>query len=84
MKRLTALVLSLIMVIGCFAFTVSAEESDNNNWAADKDAKYTASVAKELGADIAIESFVLFEKGEGLEKREDDFAEEIAKLTGKA
>ena len=47
-------------------------------------AKYTASVAKELGADIAIESFVLFEKGEGLEKREDDFAEEIAKLTGKA
>ena len=46
--------------------------------------KYTASVAKELGADIAIESFVLYEKGEGLEKREDDFAEEIAKLTGKA
>lgn len=33
MKRLTALVLSLIMVIGCFAFTVSAEESENNNWA---------------------------------------------------
>ncbi len=47
-------------------------------------AKYTAAVAKELGADIKIDSFVLFEKGEGLEKREDDFAEEIAKLTGKA
>ncbi len=47
-------------------------------------AKYTAATAKELGADITIESFVLFEKGEGLEKREDDFAEEIAKLTGKA
>ena len=47
-------------------------------------AKYTASVAKELGADIKIDSFVLYEKGEGLEKREDDFAEEIAKLTGKA
>jgi len=47
-------------------------------------AKYTAATAKELGADIAIESFVLYEKGEGLEKREDDFAEEIAKLTGKA
>ena len=39
---------------------------------------------EEIGADIKIESFVLYEKGEGLEKREDDFAEEIAKLTGKA
>ncbi|MBQ8512423.1 MAG: elongation factor Ts [Clostridia bacterium] len=47
-------------------------------------AKYTAAAAKELGADIKIDSFVLYEKGEGLEKREDDFAEEIAKLTGKA
>ncbi len=47
-------------------------------------AKYTASVVKELGADIKIDSFVLYEKGEGLEKREDDFAEEIARLTGQA
>ena len=46
--------------------------------------KYTAATAKELGAAISIDSFVLYEKGEGLEKREDDFAEEIAKLTGKA
>ncbi len=46
--------------------------------------KYVASAAKELGGALAINSFVLFEKGEGLEKREDDFAEEIAKLTGKA
>ena len=47
-------------------------------------AKYTEATAKELGGSIAINSFVLFEKGEGLEKREDDFAGEIAKLTGKA
>ena len=45
---------------------------------------YTASVAKALGADIKINSFVLYEKGEGLEKREDDFADEIARLTGQA
>ncbi len=45
---------------------------------------YTKATEKQLGASIAINSFVLFEKGEGLEKREDDFAEEIAKLTGKA
>ena len=47
-------------------------------------AKYVEATAKELGGKIAIKSFVLYEKGEGLEKREDDFAEEIAKLTGKA
>ncbi|MBO5128616.1 MAG: elongation factor Ts [Clostridia bacterium] len=46
--------------------------------------KYVAATAKELGGSIKIDSFVLYEKGEGLEKREDDFAEEIAKLTGKA
>ena len=45
---------------------------------------YTKQVEKELGASIKIDSFVLYEKGEGLEKREDNFAEEIAQLTGKA
>lgn len=44
--------------------------------------KYIEQCAKDLGADISVASFVLYEKGEGLEKREDDFAEEIAKLTG--
>ncbi len=46
--------------------------------------KYVAQCAKEMGADIAIDSFCLYERGEGLEKREDNFAEEIAQLTGKA
>jgi precorrin-3B C17-methyltransferase len=46
--------------------------------------QYTAQVAKALGADIKVVSFVLYEKGEGLEKREDNFAEEIAQLTGQA
>ena len=46
--------------------------------------KYLDGVAKELGADVKVAGFVRFEKGEGLEKREDDFADEIAKLTGKA
>ena len=45
--------------------------------------KYVASVAKEIGEDFALASFVRFEKGEGLEKKEDNFAEEIAKLTAK-
>ena len=42
--------------------------------------KYVANTAKELGADIKIASFVRFEKGEGLEKRVDDFASEVAAL----
>ena len=40
--------------------------------------QYTDSVAKELGGKIAITGYVRFEKGEGLEKRQDNFAEEIA------
>ena len=44
---------------------------------------YVASEAKNLGADIKIASFLRYEKGEGIEKREDNFAEEIAKLTQK-
>ena len=41
---------------------------------------YTAACAKEFGGAIAIKSFVVFTKGEGIEKREENFAEEIAKL----
>ena len=44
---------------------------------------YVASEANKLGADIKITSFLRYEKGEGIEKREDNFAEEIAKLTQK-
>ncbi len=40
--------------------------------------KYVEKTAKELGADIKIASFVRFEKGEGIEKRVDDFAAEVA------
>ena len=38
----------------------------------------TAEVAKEIGANINIVSFERFERGEGIEKRQDNFAEEIA------
>ena len=42
--------------------------------------KYVASVAKELGGSIQVVGFVRFDKGEGLEKREEDFGAEIAKM----
>lgn len=41
--------------------------------------KYIESVAKEVGADITIKKMVRFETGEGLEKKEENFAEEVAK-----
>ncbi len=41
---------------------------------------YVASVAKALGADVAVKSFTRFEKGEGIEKKVDDFAAEIASM----
>ena len=42
---------------------------------------YTKATAKELGGDIKVVAFTRFEKGEGLEKKEDNFAEEIASMT---
>lgn len=40
---------------------------------------YVESVAKELGTEIKVNSFIRMMKGDGLEKREENFAEEIAK-----
>ena len=42
--------------------------------------KYIANTAKELGGNITAVSFVRFEKGEGIEKRVDDFAAEVASM----
>ncbi len=42
--------------------------------------KYIENTAKQLGADIKIIDFVRFEKGEGIEKRKDDFAAEVASM----
>ena len=44
---------------------------------------YIASVAKSLGGTIAFKDAVRFEKGEGIEKKQENFAEEIAKQLGK-
>ena len=41
--------------------------------------KYIESVAKEVGAPITIRRMVRFETGEGLEKKQENFAEEVAK-----
>ena len=43
-------------------------------------AQYTKNTAKELGGNIDIVKFVRFEKGEGIEKRQDDFAAEVASM----
>lgn len=43
-------------------------------------AKYLESVAKASGASIAVDSFVRYERGEGIEKKEDDFAAEVAAM----
>ncbi len=42
--------------------------------------KYTQMKAKELGGEIKIIDFVRFEKGEGIEKKEDNFAEEVQSM----
>lgn len=45
-------------------------------------AAYVAQVAKENSANITIKGFVRFETGEGLEKKNEDFAAEVAKQMG--
>ena len=42
-------------------------------------AKYVEEVAKANNAKVAIKSFVRFETGEGIEKKQENFAEEVAK-----
>jgi elongation factor Ts len=44
--------------------------------------KYVESVAKAEGCKLAVKSFVRFETGEGLEKKEEDFAAEVAAQMG--
>jgi elongation factor Ts len=44
--------------------------------------KVVEKAAKELGAPIAIEGFVRFQVGEGIEKVESDFADEVAQMAG--
>ena len=44
--------------------------------------KYVEDCAKQLGGKIAVAEFVRFERGEGVEKKEDDFAAEVASMAG--
>ncbi len=45
--------------------------------------QYVAPSAKALGGTITFKDAVRFEKGEGIEKKQENFAEEIAKQLGK-
>ena len=45
-------------------------------------AQYVAQVAKENNANLSVKSFVRFETGEGIEKKVDDFAAEVAAQAG--
>ncbi len=46
-----------------------------------KVSKIVAALAKELGTDIKLKSYVRYQLGEGIEKRADDFAAEVAALS---
>ncbi len=42
--------------------------------------KYVEAAAKELGGSIKVVDYVRFERGEGVEKKEDNFADEVASM----
>ena len=55
-------------------------------WVKDGDksiSKLLEEKSKEVGSPITITKFVRFERGEGIEKKEENFAEEVAKMGGK-
>ena len=44
--------------------------------------QYLANVSKQVGSPVAVKRFVRFETGEGLEKKTENFAEEVARQMG--
>ena len=53
-------------------------------WIKDTDLKINkllGKISQELGGEITIKSFERFKVGEGIEKKEDDLAAEVAKMT---
>ena len=44
--------------------------------------KYLQAVSKEVGTTITVKKFVRFETGEGIEKKQENFADEVAKQMG--
>ncbi|MCL2100050.1 MAG: translation elongation factor Ts [Oscillospiraceae bacterium] len=47
-------------------------------------AEYIAGYGRQTGGAVKVAEFHRYEKGEGIQKREENYAEEIAKLTGQA
>ena len=45
-------------------------------------AQYLAQVGKDNGANLSVKRFVRFETGEGIEKKQEDFAAEVAAQLG--
>ena len=45
-------------------------------------AQYVAQAGKEAGANVKVKGFIRFETGEGLEKKQEDFAAEVAAQMG--
>ena len=45
-------------------------------------AEVVASAAKEAGTDITLKSFVRYQLGEGIERKQEDFAAEVAAASG--
>ena len=43
-------------------------------------AQYIESVAKQVGAPVAVSAFYRYAKGEGIQKKEDNFAEEVSSM----
>ena len=58
----------------------------NQPWVKDADksiSKYLEEKSKEVGSPITVQKYFRFERGEGIEKKQENFAEEVAKMGAK-
>lgn len=60
----------------CLVDQIYVKDSDMNV------AQYLGSISKQVGAPVSVKRFVRYETGEGLEKKSENFAEEVAKQMG--
>ena len=77
--QLAALVFKLMVVESyfCSSLIITTKVYQQNKMTI---TEYLDSVAKEVGSPITISQFVRFERGEGIEKKADNFADEVASM----
>ena len=81
MKKLTTILLATAaLLVAAVSCNKEGNEPEGRMAQLSYEVSLSEPVAKALGAEIKLASFTRFAKGEGIEKKVDDFAAEIASM----